>query len=845
MSRSIKPLPILLACVGVLSVGSLLIGAFILYVAFFVSDGKSFSSDHLYCFHFCDDLLQGRDVQGFHLPGAPYLFPDMVVVLGCRALTSDLFSGFILYAVIYYGLLLATLIAVMRRLGISGLESFLIAGLSLSALFATYTHPAYLPCSLFLFHPSNHMGCLLIGLGATAFVLGAVRNGYRWFSAALFVVVCAVSGFSDQLMIVQFFAPICVAALLLGACRLFPFRRALITTALLGLSTLLAANLRYGIAKLGFVPLRIESSYHWDILASGEQFLASWSHCVREQPILWIACFLHVAAASTVLLVWSRRGRSPEISTVADGLAEGRGLHRTAVLLAALVGLLAPMFNAAAMIVTGLVNEPAVERYLFTWLYLPFLCVILWARLLPWRAARIVPWVVAAFVVFRLFTYPALPNRHDFEPRYPPLAQALDEMARKHGHLRGFAEFWNAREMYYLTHENVHVLPIISSGMPWFHSFNPNSFLSDDPHDLSLPDYHFVVVPRHKGGSVDREQILARYGKPAEILLVDHNEIWRYDRMISRQLDLFLRAQLAQRLVKNKPFVGPSEPSRLRKPKRNLTAWDDAKNILLDRGGSLTLRFDKPIAGDMIDISANALGCYLLRFARDGKELGSTRVPSVEWTGAESAYCKPGLQSRLVPVPPACRTEGFNEVRVFPAGRSEHFSLGHFLVFDEWIPYQSGWERRYEPYHRYEGEKLNHPNSPEVTTIQDPSASNGQAQQASSAFEGCLVYGPYTILSPGHYRVEFALRVEDNRSTDVVATLDSCAFGSEEILHSLPLRGVDFPSTNQYTVFSFTFDADDELDLVEFRAIVHAKAKVTLDYIDVTRTGAASSSDER
>jgi hypothetical protein len=134
--------------------------------------------------------------------------------------------------------------------------------------------------------------------------------------------------------------------------------------------------------------------------------------------------------------------------------------------------------------------------------------------------------------------------------------------------------------------------------------------------------------------------------------------------------------------------------------------------------------------------------------------------------------------------------------------------------------------------------------SPAVTTIQDPSASNGQAQQATSAFEGCLAYGPYTILAPGRYRAEFALKVEDNSSTDVVATIDSCAFGGDQILHSRPLRGVDFPSAKLYNVFSFYFDADDELDLVEFRVSVHAKAKVTLDYVDVTRT-AASTSDER
>ncbi len=220
-------------------------------------------------------------------------------------------------------------------------------------------------------------------------------------------------------------------------------------------------------------------------------------------------------------------------------------------------------------------------------------------------------------------------------------------------------------------------------------------------------------------------------------------------------------------------------------------------------------------------------------------------MPAVEWTGAEKAYCKPGLQSRLVQVPSACRAAGFNEVRIQPLGGSEHFALGHFLVFDEWIPNQTGWERRHDPYRRYEGEKLCHPDSPAVTTIQDPSASNGQAQRADATFEGCLAYGPYTILSPGRYRADFFLKVEDNTSTDVVATIDSCAFGGEQILHFRPLRGVDFPAANQYAVFSFNFDADDELDLVEFRVAVHAKAKVTLDYIDVTRTESVNAGDER
>src|SRR5262249_13678650 len=137
---------------------------------------------------------------------------------------------------------------------------------------------------------------------------------------------------------------------------------------------------------------------------------------------------------------------------------------------------------------------------------------------------------------------------------------------------------------------------------------------------------------------------------------VEGHEIWRYERMVNRQLDLFLRAQLAQRLVRNKPFIGPAQPANLRKPKRNLTPREDRGNTYIRSGEPLTVRFDKPVTAAMIDIGADFLDEYALLFLRNGKELGTTRVPPVAWTGAEHPYGEPGLQSRLVPVPLACRS---------------------------------------------------------------------------------------------------------------------------------------------------------------------------------------------
>lgn len=826
------------------SVCLLLAIVFPLFGYHLLQDPFGFNSDQLYCAHFCDDLWQGRDVQGFHMPGAPYVFPDMALLLFCRMLTSNVAVLFLLYSFCFYTLLIFVLMMICRRIGFFWEESFAIAGLGVAFLLAYHIDPAYDGSGLLLTYPGNHMGCFLMGLAVLAFTLRAVQTGYHWLSSALMVGVCGLSCFSDQLLIVQCLAPLGAAVLLLGICRVIPFRRVLITIALLALSVLLGMMIRKLFLQLGFVPMCLERKdplFQIPLSDALQRFYANWCLKGREQTATKILLLLHGLAGLAVLIIWSRQTRrSPDLSTsryeTPTPAMERPRLDRAAILLVALVLLLAPLANAAVLIVAGWIEPFAVSRYLYTWWFLPFLCLVLWARLLPGRLVRFVPAIIVLLVASRLLTLPDGLSLDRITPRYPPLARVLDELARKHGPLRGFAEFWRARESHYLTQEQVAVVPVLPNGSPWFHAFNPNSFLSDDRHDTNIPDYHFVIFPTNKSEpGPDPDQIAARYGKPVEIIPAGEYIIWRYESMRHRQLDLFLRSQIAQRLVREKPYLVPSEPVALRTPKRNLTPCEARGNIALQRGQELTIRFDKPVTGAMIDLSANYCDAYTLVFLHDGRELARARVPLVEWTGAEFVYCKPGLQSRLVPVPAACRSEGFNEVKLIPSGGSPSFVVGHFLVFDEWIPYQSIEEQQLERYHRYEGEKLISPPSPEITVVDEASASGGHCRQATASYQGCMAYGPYTFLAPGRYRIAFALKVEDNRSSDVVAAVDSCALRGERILQTRALRGQEFSAANRYQVFDFTIDIQDELDFVEFRVMAYGQTKVTLDYVDVTR----------
>ncbi|HEY7426263.1 MAG TPA: hypothetical protein VH682_18675, partial [Gemmataceae bacterium] len=178
-----------------LGVAFLFVLVFTLFGYEYLQKPLSFNADNLYCLQFCDDLLHGRDMQGFHVPAAPYLFPDMALLLPCAALTSNLSVAFFLYSALYYGLLLAVLIEIFRGIGLSVHAAFVTAGLSVTFLLASHFDPAYDTHNMLMFHPGNHMGCLLFGLGVIAFVQRALHNGYSWRAAVLFVPVCALSGF--------------------------------------------------------------------------------------------------------------------------------------------------------------------------------------------------------------------------------------------------------------------------------------------------------------------------------------------------------------------------------------------------------------------------------------------------------------------------------------------------------------------------------------------------------------------------------------------------------------------------------------------------------------------------
>jgi hypothetical protein len=813
--------------VGVAGLAALLPVLLVLLGRNYFLDPNSFNSDDLYCTALCEDVLHGRDLQGWHLPGAPYTFPDVPLLLPCHALFPDIAEAFIAYALLFHLLLLAVLAWVVRQAGLPWRSALGAATAGVVFLVAAHLRP---PCSgrgMLLFRPGNHTGCFLIGLLLAGCVLRCLRHGFRWPAVCTVLGTGALGGFSDRLMLVQFVAPLLFALAVLGVMRLAPARRVVPAAGLLVVTCVLAFLTRVLFTRLGFVLLRGENDIHLFAWFDPVQFFHRVVDCMRDQAITRAVLAFHLAAGLLLALAWLRRSRKPDTA----------GPDGPAVLFVVLVLWASPVCNLAALVCTGMTENPAIDRYLHACFVLPFLTAGLWLSLAPWRGVRAAAALgrigIALFAIFLCHLLLPRVARQDFAARYPPIARALDDMYRSHGRLRGISGFWPARELSFLTRERIHLRSVNDIGAAYPHASSLQGYLSEDPHDTSVPDYHFIVfLPDGDRMMPSPGAMLCEYGEPLERTGVGPYEVWRYRRLEGRRWELFLRAQLALRLRREWAYVTPAEPKNLQEPRANLTRANRGCHAVVFPDRPLEVRFDRPVTGKLLDVSANFSDQFRLSFFRGQTLVATAHVPAVWWPG--NTYDAPGMQARLVPLPDACHREAWDRVVVAAAGGATCCNVGHFLVYQQELPYR--FRHGLEPgqQRRYEGENLLPFGQSLVRAAADPAASSGRLGRADAGGVQVLTYGPYAFLPPGRYRVDFTLAVDD-AGPGPVASLAIVADGGRTPVRKRELEGTDFPAAGRFTCHGFTLDVAEDLDGVEFRVESRGRTGVSLDCIDLTR----------
>jgi hypothetical protein len=813
-----------LSSMGIL--GLLVVSLFLLVYSYLVTP-FAFNSDNLLSSAQCDDLLHGREVTDWYLPGAPYVFPDLLFLAPCQALAPTTPLAFLAYCFLVHLSVTAVLFWLGRLSGLGRRPALLAACCGTMLLAAMHLGRDTGERSLLLVHPGSHVAAILVGLFLVVLTVRMLRRGPSWTAAVGYVLVGGLGAFSDQLLVPQFLAPLSLALIVLAVRRAISVKQMGGQLALLAASLLLASAVKTLFRQMGFHFLVVEMPFGRLRLPDLWWMLGFLYRSIENDRLLCVLLPLHLLAA---LIVVRSQARRPA-ETVEDS-----GLDRSAILLASLTFLLSPLCILGTLFVAGMTRQVAIGRYTLSCWFLPALLLPLLMHWLPGRSVRVgrvmLQLGIVLFAVQRAIVLLPDIDRAKLEQPYPPLAQALDHLVRERGPMCGVGGFWAARSTSWFTREHVPVNALSPQGEPWFHAANAAHFLPGDDTDLRIPAYRFLVLRSGESFGPSPAIAILHFGEPLEKISVEGGQIWLYDSLRVPPFDRFLRSRLAAQLRRLQPYTGPVEPACLARPKANMTPTDAPDNLALPSGQTCEVRFAQALTGRLLDIGAHFEDRFDLDFYRGEERLGSVPVPAVPWTGA--CYQKEGIQSRLLPLPSVLRDQPWDRIIVRPRLKNDTIHLAHVLVFAESIPGLD--EERSVPRPtrlRLEAEELFpiNPGTP-FTDDPDPAASRGRVRRAAVDFRCCFACTPRLFLPAGHYRLEYAIKVDDNSIPEELVSLVVSCLSPQTELAKRSLRGSDF-SAGRFVTHSLTFEAPEEMEGIQFGIGSTGKTPITLDYIDL------------
>lgn len=622
------------------------------------------NSDFLYLPAFLRDLFARDVAMHWHLPPAPYFFPDLLLFFPGWLLSKSVGMQFAVYSVVYGAALLALMsltlsLCVERR----SPTTWLTASCAVWGLVVLCLMPkSSTGLAVQILGPTFHSGALLAGLGIVGFI--QAQSPSFSFSRSTrarvtYVVLAAVSILSDLSTVFQALVPAavtlvlmrrrstqepvdkCVLAWLVGA----PLLLSLVMRGAFVLATGMSIRPGFSLRAMG---RELPTAAYW--VSVGRAFYDS----MRQYPACWIlglSAFLYLHAR-----VLEFRHKPPP--------PESAGL--TALMLYAAIS---TWLSVLLPIVMANIADAHSVRYWLPIFILPPVAVA-GISMQRWSAHQLlsVASVIASALVLSLATTArgAVASNASAD-LYPEPVACLDRVAKHHGLRHGVGQYWDAKYATVLSRTGVTINQFDPRLRPYVHISNRAWYF--DRNDRTLA-YDFLVVSRRDPRSA-RDNLIRtateRFGAPRLVADCRRFEIFVYDR--PRDLALRNLGNVAAIAGGSSQVASPS-PDALNAYDYDLTTVEDAS--ALSFVGSARIQLSRPVDADFIDLSISGSDEIELLVEGEHGSSGST------WSRVRSATGK--LRVHLIALPEVARGSPISRVEVRAREPHRLMVLGHLFL---------------------------------------------------------------------------------------------------------------------------------------------------------------------
>lgn len=508
------------AVTPLLGVANLFLAALHYFVTTFATlrDFVLYHADLLYLPLLYADWARGLNLVSWHLPPAPYFFPDLALYFALRtALPRDdlalLAFGLAQYLIFTLGLCFLANQMLPQAYGAARVALIVLAAI----LFVKFI-PGLQSYSQMIFVSSHHFGVV----ATTPWILALVypAQGDRFDQTRVIVAggLAFLLSASDSLFVVQVLIPLCGALLGLGwrtPCWLGVKRHLIVVGELA-----LAATAGWVVSYL-FVwtspPIHPATSLT-DSLAGFGRLGATLGLEADAHPLHIVLAILFLAGCLGTLIVNLRCDRD-------------RGAQTTdsAPVYFALFFVIGVPLNVAAIVFSGAFLDGAGLRY-----FLPLIIFSAWWGFpFLWRlpARRIPAWLDPATRLALLLGIPFLAGTVNWSqfglglatPYYPARARCVDELADQYGVRFGVADYWQAKPISVWSQRGVRVVQVTRELKPYFW-INNTAWYAGEP-EFAIVD---TSRPVNDDWRLDETFLISRYGQPDEVFQCGADRILLY-----------------------------------------------------------------------------------------------------------------------------------------------------------------------------------------------------------------------------------------------------------------------------------------------------------------------------